>query len=348
MSVQYGLRFFKDQAEKYLDIEGLKKELRENVTFTDKYYDILEDYLAKLKENGELGKGFSAGDYILKGYERISDYFVVKHGDEKAEIKHFFETEDAKRNYDKMAEWYKKGYIREDAMTANDYDRMVGNRDGYVVSTCIVGYQQEQVDAQQYNDEFLVIPFEDYYYIPSSNPAAGTGIVATTKHPELCMKFLDLMQSEKGKELLNLIIYGIEGDHYTKTGEDKIKTEYEGLGTSNARYGIYKWILGNTRLAYDTQSDQEGYKNWAFNEVNTSDKRSALMGFVPRTEKISSKLAQLNTVKSEFRSGLALGCLPDHEATYEEFINKLNKAGSAEVIEELQAQIDEFLNRKNK
>lgn len=290
MSVGYGLRFFKDQAEKYLDIEGLKKELRENTTFTDKYYDILEDYLAKLKENGELGKGFSAGEYIMKGYEKILDYYAVKHGDESAKIQQFFETEDAKRNFDRMADWYQKGYIREDVMSANDYDRMIGNREGYVVSTCIVGYKQSEIDAQQYHDEFIHIPFEDYYYIPSANAAAGTGIVAATKYPEMCMKFLNLMQSEQGKELLNLIIYGIEGDHYTKIGEDKIQTEYTGQGGSNDRYGLYKWILGNTQLAYDTQSDQEGFKNWAFNEVNVSDKRSVLMGFVPDTEKISSKM----------------------------------------------------------
>ena len=346
LSVGYGLRFFKDQAEKYLDIEGLKKELRENSTFTDRYYDILEDYLAKLNANGELGKGYAAGGYILKGYEKILDYYVIKHDDPNAKIQQFFETEDAKCEFDRMAEWYKKGYIREDVSSANDYDRMLGKRDGYVVSTDIIGYRQEEIDAEKYNDEFLDIPFEDYYYIPSVNAAAGTGIVAATEHPDLCMKFLNLMQTKQGKDLLNLIIYGIEDDHYTKIGDDKIKTEYTGQGGSNDRYGLYNWILGNTLLAYDTQSDRVGFKEWVFNEVNVSDKRSVLMGFVPDTEKISSKMAQINTVKTEFRGGLATGCLPNHEQRYAEFVEKMNKAGNQDIINELQSQIDLFLANK--
>ncbi len=346
LSVGYGLRFFRDQAEKYLDIDELKKELSENKTFTDKYYDILEDYMAKLKENGELGKGFAAGDYILKGYEKLLDYYVIKHGEETPKVEQFFATEDAKRNFDRMADWYKKGYIREDVMSANDYDRMVGKREGYTISTCIIGYQQEEVDAQQYNDEFLDIPFEDYYYIPAANAAAGTGIMANTKYPELCMQFLNLMQSEQGKELLNMIIYGIEGDHFTKIGDDRIQTEYTGQATSNDRYGIYKWILGNTSLAYDTQSDMEGYKDWAFNTVNKSEARSVVMGFVPDTEKISSKLAQVNTVKGEYRGGLATGCIPNHEERYAEFLDKMQKAGNDEIISELQKQVDKFLGQK--
>ena len=158
------------------------------------------------------------------------------------------------------------------------------------------------------------------------------------------MKLLNLLQSDK--ELYNLLTFGIEGEHYTKTGDDRIETPYEsGQGTSDDKYGLWKWIIGNTHLAYQTQAEPDGYKEWVFDEVNSTDKHSRLMGFVPDTSKIESSIAQVNAVKSEYFGSLASGSMSDWESTYNEWMEKVKAAGNEEIKAELQRQIDEFLKK---
>lgn len=348
LSVGFGVKLHKESAEKYLDINALTEALHSNNTFTEKYYDIMENYLKALKSNNQIYLGYQTGMYITKGYESVLDYFMVKTDDENLKVVQFFDTPEAKMYFDKMADWYKKGYIRSDSLSANDASKKVGQKDGYAVWTDSIGYKQEEQDLSKYGNDIINIPFDKDYYIPSTNAAGGTAIMSKCQNPELAVRFLDLLNSQKGKELHNMLVYGIEGDHYNKLAEDRIKTEYDGNPTSNSRYGLYKWIVGNTELSYDTQTELPGFKGWVFNVVNASEKRSKLIGFVPQTAQISSKLAQISAVKEEFRKSLASGSLENHEQVYKDFIDKMNKAGSQEVINELQKQVDEFLSKKGK
>ena len=343
MCVPQGLKFFKDDMEKYGDLNAITKVLHENENFTAEYYDIMESYLKNLKDNGRIGLGYQTGMYITKGFEQIVDYFTIRVNDETCKVEYFFATDEAKMYFDKMADWYKKGYIRADSLSVKDNDKVVGKKEGYSVWTAQLGFLQEQLDKEKYNEDIINVPFEKEFYIPASNAAGGTAIMANTEHPEMAMKFLNLMQSEKGKDLYNMLVYGIEGDHYKKISDDVIETEYHGQATSNDRYGLYKWIVGNTSLAYDTQTDLKGYKEWVFEDVNKSEKRSRLIGFVVNTDNIAAKLAQIATVKDEFRASLASGSIQNHEETYNQFMTKLDKAGVKDVIADLQKQVDEFL-----
>jgi hypothetical protein len=102
--------------------------------------------------------------------------------------------------------------------------------------------------------------------------------------------------------------------------------------------------VGNARYVYDTQTDMDGFKDWVFNEVNESKNISRLLGFVPDTAAISSKLSQVKAVKGEYFKSLMSGALADGAMNaYAEFLEKLDKAGNRVIIEELQKQIDAFL-----
>ena len=347
MSNSSGFMVPKALADKYLDKEALINDLRTNKTITSSTLDIVESYLKNLKDNGEIGYGFNFWvDITGKGFDKIVDYYAIRQHDDKCKVELLFETPEIKEYYARKADWYKKGYIRSDSLSAQD--DQTGKEGGYVMWQETTGYKSGETASAKYGMEIECIDYnpDNPYYIPTNYTAMGTAVASSSDHKEEAVKVLNLINSEKGKELINMLVYGIEGDHYTVTGEDKIQTEYNGQVTSNERYGLYKWIVGNTKYVYDTQTDLEGYKSWVFDEVNQSQNLSKLIGFVPDTSKIATQLSQVLAVKGEYFSGLMSGALPDEEAVYNEFIDKLNKAGNQEIIAELQRQIDEFLASK--
>lgn len=66
--------------------------------------------------------------------------------------------------------------------------------------------------------------------------------------PEAAMKFLNLLYGNE--ELVNLLAYGIEGEHYVKTEDGKIAYP-EGIDPSISKYrGDQSYMYGNAMLTY--------------------------------------------------------------------------------------------------
>lgn len=332
----------KEFADKWLDVEGLKKELYNNSYFTDKAAKILDTYMENLSKNGKVFYGAAPyNETVMNGYEAISDNFVIDKQTHKVYYK--FETDAIKNQYKRHAEWFKKGYIRQDALSCTDESNKKGMGEGYVLWD--VNYTP-WVDKTTSKDgtEFITIPVNDHYIIGNSNAAGGTAISAGTKYPEEAMRVINLLQTNK--ELYNLLVYGIEGKHYTKISEERIETPYGEQGKSSDMYGIYKWIVGNTKLAYLTQAQPDNFKEWVFNEVNTSEDRSELIGFVLKNDSIADILTQLAAIKDEYMKTLATGALKEGwEAYYNEWMRKIKVAGVDTAREEIQKQVDEFLKK---
>lgn len=335
----------KEYADKYLDTEALKNEMHSSDYFTDKTAEMLDSYLEKLAADGKIYYGANIyNEAPMKGYESMLDNFVIDSNTNKIAYK--FETEAMKKQYERHARWFKNGWIRQDALSYTTEGNVRGYKDGYVLYDDI--YSPWRADTiSKDGTEFITIPFRDYYFIDSKNAAGGTAISASSKHPKEAMQVINLLQTNK--ELYNLLVYGIEGRHYTKTGEETIETPYGEQGNSSDDYGIYKWIIGNTELAYVTQAqpNAEEYKKWVFQDVNKSEHRSRFIGLTIDTEKIADNISQLTAIKGEYMKTLASGALGDEwEAYYNEWMDKANAAGMQEVKAEIQKQVDEFLNEK--
>ena len=333
----------KEYADQWLDVEGLKKAMYSSDYASDEAIKIIEDYMQKLDENGKLYYGaYHYNEYPTKGTETIKGNFIVDNNTH--EVYYKFEYEPMKEQYRRHAEWYKKGWIRKDALSCTDESEKRGIMEGYTLFDS--GYNPWVADSIGGEDaEFIAIPFSEESFIPSVSAAGGNAITSSCEHPELAMQVLNLFQTDK--ELYNLLTFGIEGKHYTKVGENEIETPYSGQGTSNDAYGIYKWIVGNTQLAYLTQDYTQEKFDYDFNVVNKSDYRSDLIGFVPVLGEVADNIAQLDAIKGEYMKTLATGALGDGwEAYYNEWMTKANAAGLQKVKEILQQQVDEFLANK--
>ena len=96
------------------------------------------------------------------------------------------------------------------------------------------------------------------------------------------MRFLEVLNTEEGKEVYNAVVYGLEGVHYEKLSENRIKTfEYDGTqGGADTTYAGIKWIIGNTTLAYLNQACADDL-NDLVNMVNNNPDNvtSPIMGF---------------------------------------------------------------------
>ncbi len=336
-----GVAFIKEQAEKYLDIEKFTEVLHSSPVFTQEVYDILTKYIEDLNAAGYKFK--DASILNVKGLENITSQYMVVHGDEGKVINRTL-GEAAKVRYKTASEWFKKGYIRQDVLSATDTQNNIGKVDGYPFWDEVYSPFQADVLSERYGNEIILIPYEAEDYIGFRNSAAGTSIMATCEDKEKAMQVLNLVQSDK--EVFNLLTFGIEGQHYKKTGDDSIEVSYAQTGVSeNDKYGLWKWVIGNTELAYNIQTEPDEYKKWVFEESNKSDFISPLIGFVPDTTGITDYITQINAVDGKYRQSLEWGVFPDWESAYNEYEAELNKVGNQEIIDELQKQVDEFLGK---
>ena len=153
------------------------------------------------------------------------------------------------------------------------------------------------------------------------------------------MQLITLMNTPKGAELLNLLAYGIEGEHYAKINDNMIDTSLAVQGNVT-KYSASCWVLGNIFNAYETNANPAGWNKFLQDEVNGKAIVSPAMGFKPELDSLKTYIAQVTTVIDEYGKTLKQGSLPNWEQKYDEMIAKMKTAGSDKIIAELQKQVD--------
>lgn len=339
----------KELADKYLDMKKLSEYAQAQKTMDAGTYDLFEDYLEKLKADNKLQKGLGVGSFVWmadKGMEAVNGDFKFRIEDKSVKIFNAFESPEYKMMYDKMADWFKKGYIRQDALSVQNIKQDEGRKDGYVIWTH--GYYNNSSETSSKMNGFPIeaVPIAKDYYIGYGLSSSNTAIARTSQNPERAMQLIDLMNTKKGADLYNFLVWGFEGQHYKKVSDSRIETGYGSQAKNENKYGLWKWAVGNAFNAYETEGDMAGWNDYIVKEVHGKAITSPLMGFKPDVSNISNELAQIAAVVKEYRTALEYGVLPDHEAKYKEFIDKMKKAGSEKIIAELQKQVDEFLKNK--
>lgn len=342
----YGYGVVEDYFNKYADEDLWNKTFLSNDQFDTATLELFQDYFEKLKANGELGAGMQPGTtWAMKGFEMINGYaYVFRRDEDKIKVEEFSQSEPYKLLCEWAEKFYKKGYIRKDVLSADLSDQK-DKKDGYALflTQCHKGAEE----AYENNNNFDIKLFQhtEKFHIPASSGSGGNAILASCENPEKAIKFLELMYSEKGKDLYRLITYGFEGRHYTIDSQNRMEPiGYTGTqGTANSPYGLPKWIVGNTANAFETIYDPVGWNDYVFNDWNVNATKSKIIGFTFDNSGVEKEIMQTTTVREEYLDQLASGALGDWKSTYEEYSQKLKVAGNDKVIAEYQRQIDEFL-----
>ena len=302
------LQWVKDNKSGYMPLRYTSRQIRLLEGFEDALYD-------------ELVSG------AVFAYEEDGKVKVVKATDYPG----FWEMSELKND------WYRKGFIRSDVATVygDDWDDV--NNDKYAAWTS--SYKPGGIEASnekaknQGTAEYIEINPSVGFMSYSAGCPTMTAVNRTTKNPELIMKFLELINSDK--ELYNIVAFGVKDKHYTMNEEGKITIIPDGGYDANAG-----WKFGNQYNAYVIEGQPDDVWEQT-KKVNSDAPFSKLTGFKPDLSKIKLEISQIETVKSKY-SSVDRGY--EEVASYKDaYLKEMTSAGVDKVVEELQKQVDEFL-----
>jgi len=353
--LRIGMRTHKELADKYLDAEQMEKDFYASTTSgqfrhaTQATYDIIEEYLRTLKDNNELKLGFSPA-IISAINEGISFPGNIKmrlpnRGQEwDFTLYPFYEMPEIKLFNDTLHKWFKEGFIRQDYLALENPREDEGKEDGYIAWFHETFKNTAEKESMRWGFDITVIPLEPDYYISRLNSSTSLAIPRTSVAPERAIKIIELMNTKKGLDLLNMLIWGIEGVHYEMAGDNYVKTlHYDGgQAPADVPYGLPNWSIGNTFVAALNQANPPDYNEY-IEGIHESAIKAPFIGFKPDTSPVMTEIAQVSAVMGEFKN---IWAYDDYETRWEDMISKLKAAGIDKIREEIQNQLNDYLEKQ--
>ena len=316
---------------------SLSKEMVDKSGFdiaSIKKYEDMESFFEYCKQQGEkdICEMFDVQSFLpyfqwddLGALYKIPGF--VDANDPNGKVFNQYESDEWKGVMEMGARWYEKGYFKSDILTAYTNIRKICMR---MPTTYKPGVEAEEV--QYTGREFYVVPLNEPLMYSSWVIGTMNAISRTAQNPARCMKVLNLLYSNE--EAFNMLVYGIEGRHYNKTGDKRVEL------IPDSGYNMpMAWEFGNQFNLWlqPTQNDNVWEKT---KEINNTSKVSESYGFMFDSTKVKTEIANCTAVYDEYYMPLLLGLFDDTPAKYQEFLTKLNSAGADKIIAEKQAQLD--------
>jgi putative aldouronate transport system substrate-binding protein len=310
--------------------------------------DDLTPIFAKIKANYPNIDCLAAKNAVSQweNYDILTDRFgVLMDSGQSTKVVNWYETGDYRTKVDRVNNWYKAGYIKLDAATSTDVETnlvLAGSLFGYF-SYIKPGYL-EQANAQCGREMvYAYIGTDDGKTLNNLNSNnvnfINWGIAQNAKDKAKAMQFLNFAYSNA--EFMNLLNWGIEGEHYVFASGSKNVIDYpSGINAGNAKYGRnLGWHFPNQYIAHIwtglPEDIWEQYK--AFND---SALKSKAFGFLYDPSSVANEIAALSGVQAEYTTALETGSVSSPERTLREFNEKLYAAGLQKVIDLKQTQLD--------
>ena len=144
------------------------------------------------------------------------------------------------------------------------------------------------------------------------------------------MQILNEMRSNP--EISNLLINGIEGEHYVKKDDGTIGYP-EGVDASNTTYSSVAWIWPNELISYPWEAD--GPDIWKeTDEFNQAARLSTAFGFIWNNAEVLNEITACTNVPAKCKEAVP------------KMIQELKDAGIDTIIAEKQAQLDNWAAQK--
>lgn len=281
----------------------------------------------------------SSNPWSLSGFDAIGGNGVVGFvPDREDEVVNLYATDLFKESADMARDMKARGFIRNDYIYEDNISVTL-RREGKIFSFADSGNpgKLDEVNASE-NYEYVGIAIDEPVITTSSCEGSMMAIPYTCENPIRVMKFIELLNTDE--YLNNLINYGIEGVHYDKLSDNRIKLREEsGYGSASMQ-----WIFGNTFINYLTENEAED-KFEKLKEYNETAKKSRYLGFVPDLEAVRVELSACKNVLNEYKVSLICGAV-ESDTVMEAFLDKLDKAGINIVRDEVQRQYDKWKQSK--
>lgn len=339
--------------------EKYAKEISDITWKSDKttkelYQKLTEIYDAKVAAGEDIFDSYGVAFNTLqlynlakRGYTFIAgmDNICFENSSDSGKILDFYQTQEFKDYMEYTQIWAKKGWVSKDILANNTTTAgLIASRGTYFKM------DEETHYSNAYNGKSVVLDNPEHSVLTTKIGDESTyySIPFTSQHPERAMRFLDLINSEEGKDILNLMAYGIEGEHYEFIDKEKgqIKAfDYEGQGTISSKYSIPAWMVGPMTNMYEISPFVGGYRDYAeeyyTNLKNT--KKHVLYGIEFDLSEVSAKISNVNKNNSEFAPIVYCGVSDNPQGTLDELIKKNKAAGLDDIIKCFQKQADEYM-----
>lgn len=320
----------KEYADKYgldLNIDYTKFKLEDLEPFFERFIAAEKNKFATVVHWKNFidyyGMEFLAGDSVPA---------AIMMDDTSLKVFNPFESEQFKSYLALSKKWVEKGYYKsKEYLTAKESGDQIGAGN---VAIWFGGTWKPggEVDASRiYNRPIADRAISPAYLTTNGIIATMFAISRTSKNPERAMMLLELVNSNV--ELYNMLVFGLEGTHYTKKSGTYIEPVKD-----NKYAASYSWVWGNNFNAYLTEGQPEDVWEQT-KKLNETSKKSPAIGFTFDQTNVTTESSNCGAVIKEYLDGLNDGFL-SFEKDYPIFIEKLKKAGSEKIITEMQKQLD--------
>jgi len=248
----------------------------------------------------------------------------------KLEIDRYFDILRTTRDF------FKKGYINQDAATTqmSTTDALKSGKYFAIVASLKPGKDKETEPAASLVGKLAQLPMNERTVSTGETAGAMLAISTTSRDPAKAMQFINLLHTDK--EIVNTLVFGIEGVHFTRNGEIISPTDKTGDYSPNMA-----WEFGNQFLNYIW--DSEDPNKWEqFREFNRGAKLSPALGFTFDAEPIKTEAAALLNVRKQYDAALETGSV-DPDQVVPQYLAAMKAAGLDKAIAEKQRQLNEFL-----
>ena len=317
----------------------------------------LEDYsavLATVKEKTEgqdvigiagSGKDFDlaipyeslTGSKDLPGASAASEYGYFE-GEE--EVFNQYATQEYMDYCKMMREWYTNSYTPKDPInygsdaTLRDNDFKNGKLFSYFIT-----YAPGYVDTEEARSghDVTYIPLYDPLFETSSAMGGLMAISSASDYPEKAMEFINLLNTDI--YVGTLIRHGIEGEHYTAVGDDRVDRTLGGTidPSENGYDYVYGWQFGSVfNQKWDISYPENIVEQ--FEEFNNSAITAPHVGFSLDTTPVETEIAALTGTYEEYGPALESGMM-DPEEVMPQFLDALEANGVEKLLEEIRTQL---------
>lgn len=345
------------------DTEAALNKWRNNYSDnTEAFQAVLDQatkYLAAAKEAGKLGAGINTGRVFgwsmyngtrsnpgvggsEIGIPFEDNTFTVIDGVASEHYKLYAKT---------MADWYKEGYIRSDIMSV-DTSTLTMPKNGEITDTTYV-FSCDPYLTEADQDAATADAGMDMTYLPVEENASlilggdtSYAIPYCADEPERAMMVLNAIYSQP--DLYNTLIYGIEGEDYTKNADGTITTSYSGASpTADDSYGIQRWIIGSCKNALINNGTDPNY--YADLEALEETARvNPFLNFTFDRTNVEGICASILNVYYEYGPQLDNGVAGDNwEELYNNYMAARKDAGIEELVTEFQNQLNAYIEANN-
>lgn len=294
-------------------------------------YD-LDPILREIKagEEAETGETVYPLPLTSEGVSALRMYYdnYVRYDDASGAVMNTWEREEMAGWLELIHSWWEDGIINPDAST-------VGDPEMYRICFIVQAFEGAEVSlSADRGYDIVMSPYTETVFSTESIQGSVNAISANSNHPAEALKLLELVNTDP--YLRNLFAFGVPGEDWEDNGDGTINKL-----TDTWTVPAYSVATFFTMSPVSPNGADQWTKVQAQNDAGTSH---VLLGFTFDDTNVESDLVNVNAVLEKYYPELLTGA---YQGTTADFLEKMNKelydAGLQAVLDETQAQIDEFL-----